>query len=529
MRAICREMLDVIRRVKGHSVGIQRKLVLYWFCMAMAAFVAALFIFSIMGIVPGYDRHLGEALTVQEQNAVTSLSRQLDTLTARGITLSREITRGLDGILLENGKTFDDLNDNPALISDVEGTLYSALETTLRSNSCSGAFFLLDATVNTQSETAETSRMGVYLRFSDLKAVGTADQHIVYFRGAADVARKEQVQMHNRWDLEFDTEMIPGYDTLMDFSGKRLAEGCQWSERMRLRDTWEDVLLLCVPVMDNSGKVRGICGVELSGLYFTLTYPAADSSFGNIVTVLAPMDGNTILMEKAMIGNPGGTYLTAAGAMNVDKGRYYMTCTDGTCVYMGTSQMIDARSAGGFPLAVITMISESSYRQHSSVTRKMWILGSFGFLVLLLLLSLCLSKQFASPILQSLRAIQGEEALGEHHSGISEIDALVSFIHSKNLQKPMLGELPPDIEELLQEFSARVQTLTPTERVILQLFIEGCDIHEAAARAFISVGTARKHNTNINKKLCVSTREELMLYIDLFRRCDRLEELIYQN
>lgn len=183
----------------------------------------------------------------------------------------------------------------------------------MRSNSCSGAFSLLDATVNTQSEAAETSRMGVYLRFSDLKAVGTADQHIVYFRGAADVARKEQVQMHNRWDLEFDTEMIPGYNTLMDFSGKRLAEGCQWSERM------------------------------------------------------------------------------------------------------------------------------------------------------------------------------------------------------------------------LQEFSARVQTLTPTERVILQLFIEDCDIHEAAARAFISVGTARKHNTNINKKLCVSTREELMLYIDLFRRCDRLEELIYQN
>lgn len=51
----------------------------------------------------------------------------------------------------------------------------------------------------------------------------------------------------------------------------------------------------------------------------------------------------------------------------------------------------------------------------------------------------------------------------------------------------MLGELPPDIEELLQEFSARVQTLTPTERVILQLFIEGCDIHEAAARAFIRI------------------------------------------
>lgn len=89
-------------------------------------------------------------------------------------------------------KTFEDVNDNPKLILDLEDSLYGALETVLRSNACSGAFFILDATVNTKAEAADTSRMGVYLRFSDLKAVGTADQHMVYFRGAADIARKNR-------------------------------------------------------------------------------------------------------------------------------------------------------------------------------------------------------------------------------------------------------------------------------------------------------------------------------------------------
>ena len=85
--------------------------------------------------------------------------------------------------------------------------------------------------------------------------------------------------------------------------------------------------------------------------------------------------------------------------------------------------------------------------------------------------------------------------------------------------------LPPNIEELLSGFRDRVQTLTPMERTVLQYYIDGCSLEEVAARAYISVSTAKKHNTNINRKLGVTPREELMLYIDLFRRCGRLDEI----
>ena len=67
------------------------------------------------------------------------------------------------------------------------------------------------------------------------------------------------------------------------------------------------------------------------------------------------------------------------------------------------------------------------------------------------------------------------------------------------------------------------------ERTVLQFYIDGYTIEEVAARAFISVNTVKKHNTNINRKLEVSNREELMLYIDLFRRSGRIGEITYHS
>lgn len=89
--------------------------------------------------------------------------------------------------------------------------------------------------------------------------------------------------------------------------------------------------------------------------------------------------------------------------------------------------------------------------------------------------------------------------------------------------------LPPDIEDLFTGFSQRVTTLTPSERLILQQIIDGHSLEEAADKLFISVNTARKHNTNLKRKLELSSREELSLYIDLFRRAGRLDEITYMR
>ena len=247
---------------------------------------------------------------------------------------------------------------------------------------------------------AAASRAGLYLRYSALRAIGATDQHVTCFRGTAETARSAQVQMHNRWNPELNVQAVPGYTQLLRGSDGRLAERCLWTRRIALPDTWESVTLLCVPMLD--------------------------SAYGSMVTVLAPIDGDRLLLGQAMIGSPGGSYLTADGTLTCKTGRYYNTYSDGSRTYLGLHEPIGATDAAGRKLAAVVLVPDAGLRTLEARSRMVWIAGSLVFL---------------------------------------------------------------------------------------------------AARAYISVATAKKHNTNINRKLGVTSREELMLYIDLFRRCGRLDEI----
>lgn len=527
MRKKWERLLKYKKRAGGQSISMQKRLVLYWFVLILALFLAFLLILNILGILPGVDRKVGEMLAIQQKNTVAAVASQADMMMARSISLSEDVTRELGRMLTEEGKTFSSLNDCPEGIRELELSLYPYLKAALDVRCCSGVFVVLDATVNRSAEKADISRMGLYLRFSDLKAVNTYRQHMTFFRGVPDVARAEQIPLHNRWNLEFDTASLPGYEQILKLRGMRLVEQCFWTERMELKDTWEEVQLLYVPVLDSTGTVRGICGMELSELYFRLSYPQVKGNYGDMITVLAPVDKDgTIFLDKAMLGDTEGTYLSPKGIMAVDTGTQYNIYRTESGNYLGVQEFLELNCVDGRKLAAITLISESGYRELVEQNRKSWVVGTGSFLILLLGFSMVLSKGFVRPILESLKALQEEPGAGMEPSGISEVDALVALVQSRADQaKAKMGGLPPDMEALLREFAEKVAGLTPAEQRVLQYYIDGYTIDEIASLLCISIGTARKHNTNMNKKLGIATREELMLYIDLFRKCDQLERL----
>ena len=94
-----------------------------------------------------------------------------------------------------------------------------------------------------------------------------------------------------------------------------------------------------------------------------------------------------------------------------------------------------------------------------------------------------------------------------------------------NTRRITPGALPPGMEDLLRAFAEKVRTLSSAERRILDFYIEGHDTADIPDLAFISIHTVKKHNHSIYQKLGVASRDELLLYIELFRCCDRLEEL----
>ena len=82
----------------------------------------------------------------------------------------------------------------------------------LRRTSCSGAFVLLDATVNTRMEGAGYSRAGLYVQKG---GADTPTVPLLLYRGSADVGKTHSVMPHRKWRMEFQTDQFPDYDRWM--------------------------------------------------------------------------------------------------------------------------------------------------------------------------------------------------------------------------------------------------------------------------------------------------------------------------
>ena len=143
----------------------------------------------------------------------------------------------------------------------------------------------------------------------------------------------------------------------------------------------------------------------------------------------------------------------------------------------------------------------------------------------MILLVLYLSRKFVQPILKGFDDIKEDRTEGTANIRIAELEELREFMKSKT-QKLKIKNLPENIEEMLLSFQKRVKTLTPTERTLLKYYADDHSLEEIAELMFISIGTAKKHNTNMNRKLEISSRSQLMVYIELFRRCNRLSDIL---
>lgn len=227
-----------------------------------------------------------------------------------------------------------------------------------------------------------------------------------------------------------------------------------------------------------------------------------------------------------MLGSSKRLRLEPEGTLQIKEQPYFNIYSDSRDSYIGLHQTLGYTTVNGRKLAAVTLISKSSYDNLAAQSRLMWISGSLIFLIFTLLMSVFLSRRFVKPIISSIRSFQNSPE--EHQrSGFYEIDELLSLIKSASGNTQMKNEMPPELTQFFADFVVKVKTLTPTERTILQYFINGFDVNEIAQKTFSSINTVRKHNTNIKRKLGVTSHEELLLCIDLFRRCGKIDEINY--
>ncbi len=522
------QIFFALKNVEGQQVSMRGKLLIYLLVMVLIAFAVLVIGLAALGVISNADRRVGDELTLQLQNEKRQVETELDNLASQGLALSRNLGRETQQFLTENRMELKELNDNPELLEHLQDEYFGYMNATLQVSEASGVFSILDATTNTTIAVADHSRSSLYLRVNNIDLSEKVSREINLYRGIPEIGRQKGLELNNQWNLEFDTTFLPEYEEMIAIDTNDILSAYRWKKRTQLPNMWEEVMLLMIPFTGADDSVYGVCGLEFSEALFSFMHPTTQSEFGQIVTVLAPLDADGLHLEKGLVGDTQGTYLTEHQVLKADlKSNGLVFYTGEFEAYVGIQEKFSiATTDSEEDWVLCVLLPESNYQKYVKRNRMIQILVANMFLIIMVILALFISRTYVQPILDGIKSIKesGNDETGR--VGYSEIDDLLLFLKEKSKdQKLEAGNLPPDIAELFDRFAQNVTTLSPAESRILGLYLEGHEINEIPDLIFVSIATVRKHNRNIYEKLEVASRDELMLYFDLFRRCGRLEEL----
>ena len=140
------------------------------------------------------------------------------------------------------------------------------------------------------------------------------------------------------------------------------------------------------------------------------------------------------------------------------------------------------------------------------------LLFSFGIII-----SIYFSHRYTKPISQGIEAIKASETDTVPKTNVQEIDDLIEHLslYKKELNRKV--EQEKNQISMLEQFVDKTKTLSPAERSVFNLYIQGFSPQEIANQLFLSINTIKTHNKRIFSKLNVASREELLLYINLLK------------
>ena len=429
------------------------------------------------------------------------MERYFDQLAAMGVNLSEDMGALVDQQLASREMTFDQLNDSPEVLNALEEEMIEPLCRSLRRTSCSGAFVLLDATVNTRMEGAGYSRAGLYVQKG---GADTPTVPLLLYRGSADVGKTHSVMPHRKWRMEFQTDQFPDYDRWMTPSSTPLYQAYTLTERFSLPGTSEEVQLFLLPLRGRDGTMYGLCGFEISQSFFKQNF-AQPTGFDHLICLLAPADSGLNASAALSSGTTGG-YFHAPRDMLVlrSMGSSLTQLIGSDSAYAGISELCRLSENQSYRLAVC--IPMTDYRRLIfSGNLQMLLIGLF---ILFFVVFCCMyfHQHILSPAFR-----QFEEDRRESRRRMDELQMERQQMQTElsRLADVCRNESVPDA---FQTFLEGIPNLTKTERRIFDGYVAGLRSREIVEQLDIKDSTLRFHNKNIYEKLGVSSLKQLQQF-----------------
>lgn len=271
---------EIWRGLRGQRGSMRVRFVVFLMAWGAALTAVLLCALSAMGVLDPAGDRLERAIDHQLEDSVCLLEHNMDELAAYAVEFSQQMTEQLEELEIP----FEQLCNNGEALATLQANAYDTVENQMRLADCSGAFFLLNTTVNDSLEDRYYS--GLYLKYANVGSETVLRNSVCMFRGNAQVARQNDINLFSTWEYETREGTFPQAEALMAGNEADPVRGFVLTDAYRLPQAWEKVRLLCAPVADAQGRVVGVCGFEISAPFFQASYQASSAEQPFLVCAL---------------------------------------------------------------------------------------------------------------------------------------------------------------------------------------------------------------------------------------------------
>lgn len=537
----------IATQLKTESISMRRRF--YFFILSAIAIVLSLILllFDLFGITNPTDRQIMEILDTQLLSYTDNIEDDYNKIAAHAISFSDQLETSIQHYLTENNITFEALENNPDALSDLQNHLYDVVYLNMQLAPSSGAFYILDTTVNNRSRTPYYS--GIYLKYINIYSENTVNNEISLYRGSYTTGKEHNLIFHSGWQNEMQTDFFDNSNALFADNPHYIL-----SPTTEIPDTWERARYVYVPIRDLKDNIIGICGFEVSDLYFQLSEKVSDDKLGQLIGSLLDEDhGSYSGQFNSSRYNIADSSIEALEKKNITEFDF------GTEKCIGRTQNIQL---GNSTFTVAVMLTEAQYKNLLEKNRTKTVGVIFFVVIFSLIYSIFISKKYIAPIIKSLEQIKSKD-VSDSNLKIREIDDLIAFLDEKdilyeqklrNLEKSQkiaeeeAKRTKAAYEKALEEcalaqseiqllsdeykkeivledyefFLRNLSRLTPAEYKIYDLYLSGKSAKEIVNILGITENTLKYHNKNIYSKLGISSRKQLLRFASLKQHQDKV-------
>lgn len=451
-----KRLLLIGKEIWHNKRSMRGRFIIYLLSLVLLAGSAMLILLNVIGIVQPPSHDIDRFLEYELNTRTNDIKRQMNALAAHNIDLSQQLQNDIDRVMLEQGiyNNYDALNNNPEALTAIQQATYQTLAAKMQQAPASGALYLINASVNTNL--LEPTYNGLFLKFTNIYSENTLFNETCMFRGNPQVARNNNISLYSTWQLELNVHAYPQADKLLHAKENNISQQYILTDVAHLKESWEQSRLFLMPINSNNGRIIGICGFEISSVYFQQRTKQANYKGYPLITAI--LDKKADNEYQGQLSNPA-SFVNATIKTSSDGEHELFTA--GQERFIGFTAPL---KVGVSEHKVAVMLPADSY-YHLQGQAKMRLLIMLGIILLLSLLSAgYFSKKYVDPLVADLQQLQ-QNPDAPPQANVLELNQFFEFLQNHSEQQAeKLRQLQSENNQVQKQYGLAAMRLQEAQK-----------------------------------------------------------------